>query len=146
MTGFGKRLGGHAGRLLLSRVADSDVLIAVAGAAAAQTAAAPVRLAQTSCVAPTAPPDQSLRPRAPTGPVVPACINVAAGTHRCKPKDLQAYNTAIDRYNVEVTNFNTAARQYMNNLRAYIDAVDEYQTCETGVLNAEVDRMNAQTH
>ena len=27
-----------------------------------------------------------------------------------------------------------------------INAVDEYQTCETGVLNAEVDRMNAQTH
>ena len=89
------------------------------------------------CPAPGPPPDQSLRPVAPTKPATPSCVDPVTRTSSCRPAALKTYNANIDTYNQAMNKFNLDGN-------AYIDALNQWARSGVAYANCEIQQLNRQ--
>ena len=87
------------------------------------------------CQAPGPPPDQSLRPVAPTKPETPSCVDPVTRAANCRPAIIKGYNLKIDAYNTAMTKFNADGN-------AYIDALNQWARSGVAYANCEIQRLN----
>jgi hypothetical protein len=99
--------------------------------------AAPAGAAEL-CQAPGPPPDQSLRPVAPTKPPTPSCINQETRMSSCRPAVFKAYNASVDAYNEAMIRFNRDGNGYIDALNHWSRSAVDYANCEVQQLNREV--------
>jgi hypothetical protein len=98
-------------------------------------AAAGVASAADLCRFPGPPPDQSLRPALPPKPVEPSCINPATHVSTCSAVEIKIFNAAVTDYNGKLAKFGVDAHAYADALNRWQRSVDDYASCEVGLLN-----------